>query len=190
MSKDQEAEKVIRNHVLWSVGGGLIPIPLFDLLAVTAIQSDMLKQLATAYGVDHSNAGGKAFVTGLTGSTFARIGASALKAVPGIGTLLGGISMSAMSGASTYAVGQVAKGYFSKGVDVPRVDMDDARQAYRQENERGKQVTSDLGKDKEGSSETFKLAFEAISKLKKLKEKGVVSEEEFEVLKEKLLERL
>ena len=98
--------------------------------------------------------------------------------------------MSAMSGASTYAVGQVAKGYFSKGVDVPRGDMDDARQAYGQEYERGKQVTSDLGKDKEGSSETFKIAFEAISNLKKLKEKGVVSEEEFEVLKEKLLERL
>ena len=190
MSKDQKAEKIISNHVLWSMGGGLIPLPLFDIVAVTAIQADMVKELASVYGVDHSDAGCKAFVTGLTGSTFARIGASFLKAVPGIGTVVGGLSMSVMSGASTYAVGHVAKNYFAQGVDLPRGDMDDARQAYHQEYERGKQVVSDLNEDKEGSGETFKIAYEAISKLKKLKEKGVVSEKEFDVLKEKLLERL
>jgi len=35
----------------------------------------------------------------------ARVGANVLKLIPGIGSVLGGAAMSAMSGASTYAIG-------------------------------------------------------------------------------------
>ena len=190
LTKESGAEKIIKNHVMWSMGAGLMPVPLFDILAVTAIQADLLKQLASEYGVDYSNSDGKAFVTGLTGSAFARFGASALKAVPGIGTIIGGLSMSVMSGASTYAVGQVAKSYFAAGAELSKINVGEAKNAYSQEYERGKQVVSDLEKEKEASDETHKVAFEAIANLEKLKESGLVTEEEFEALKQKLLERL
>ena len=95
-----------------------------------------------------------------------------------------------MSGASTYAVGQVAKGYFAAGADLSRVDVEEAKKAYSQEFEQGKQVVSDLEKDDQTSSETYKAAFEAIATLEKLVEKGLVTQEEFECLKDKLLERL
>ena len=85
----------------------MIPIPMLDFTAVTAIQIDMLSQLSTLYGADYTASTGKTFVAALTGSTFAKIGASLVKIVPGIGTMIGGLSMSIMSGASTYAVGQV-----------------------------------------------------------------------------------
>lgn len=190
LTKEQGADKIIKTHVLWSVGAGLMPVPLFDLVAVTAIQIDMLKQLAAEYKVDYSASTGKTFVAALTGGTFARIGASMLKAIPGVGTVVGGLSMSVMSGASTYAVGQVAKGSFAAGADLSKVDVGEAKKAYSQEFERGKQVVSDLEKEKEASSETHKIAFEAIANLEKLKEAGLVTEEEFEALKGKLLERL
>jgi len=82
MSEQQPADDIIKSHVVWALGGGLIPVPLFDIAAVTAIQMDMLKQLADLYEVEFSAS---------TGSTFARIGASLIKAVPGIGTVIGGI---------------------------------------------------------------------------------------------------
>jgi uncharacterized protein (DUF697 family) len=130
MSDEQQADKVIGSHVVWALGGGLIPMPLFDIAAVTAIQMDMLKQLADVYGVEFSSWTGKSFVSALTGSTFARIGASLIKAVPEIGTVIGGISMSAMSGASTYAVGQVAKSVFGSQGGIMEVNMQWAKDAY------------------------------------------------------------
>ena len=190
LTKEPGAEKIIKTHVLWSLGAGLMPVPLFDIVAVTAIQIDMLRQLAAEYKVDFSASTGKTFVAALTGGTFARIGASMLKAIPGVGSVVGGLSMSVMSGASTYAVGQVAKSYFAVGADLSKVDVEEAKKAYSQEFERGKQAVSDLEKEKEAASDTYKAAFEAIASLEKLMEKGLVTQEEFEALKGKLLERL
>ncbi len=188
--KERNAEKIINTHVLWSLGAGLMPLPLFDIVAVTAIQVDMLNQLADEYDADFSDSTGKTFVAALTGVTFARIGASMLKVIPGVGSVIGGLSMSAMSGASTYAVGHVAKGYFAAGADLSDVDVDKAKEAYSQKFQQGKQVVSDLETEKQASSETYKAAFEAIATLEKLIEKGLVTQEEFESLKGKLLERL
>ena len=182
LTKERGAEKVVKTHVLWSLGAGLMPVPLFDIVAVTAIQIDMLRQLAAEYKVDFSASTGKTFVTALTGGTFARIAASAIKAIPGVGSVVGGISMSVMSGASTYAVGQVARSYFVAGVDLSMVDVGEAKKAYTEEFERGKQVVSDLEKEKQPESDTYRAAFEAIASLEKLMEGGLVTREEFAAL--------
>ncbi|MEN9229613.1 MAG: DUF697 domain-containing protein [Thermostichus sp. DG02_5_bins_236] len=100
-----DADSIIRSHVLWAMGAGLIPIPFVDITAVTAIQLDMLKELAELYDVDYSKNAGKAFVSALTGSTFASIGSSIVKILPGIGSVLGGVSMSLLSGASRGGTG-------------------------------------------------------------------------------------
>lgn len=186
MTKRKEADKIVRSHVLWSIGGGLIPVPLFDMAAVTAIQMDMLRQLADLYGADYSQSTGKAFVSALTGSTLAKIGSSLFKSIPGIGTVLGGLSMSALSGASTYAVGQVVITLLETDGDFLNVDLDSAKKVYKEAFEEGKQVVSDLQEEKEASQDVFK----ALEELGELKEKGVITEEEFEAQKQKLLDRL
>ncbi len=76
MSYRSQANKIIEKHVIWSLGGGLIPIPLVDFAAVTAIQVDMLGQLANLYGVKYTESNGKKLVVALTGTTLAKIGSS------------------------------------------------------------------------------------------------------------------
>ena len=186
MSKEQQANKIVRQHVLWSLGGGLVPVPMLDIAAVTAIQIDMLKQLTSLYGIDYSKSRGKAFASALTGSTFARIGASVVKAIPGIGTVIGGLSMSVLSGASTYAIGQVAISHFEASGNLLNIDLEWAKKAYAEAFEQGKEFVSGLEKEKEASRDVFK----ALEKLGQLKEKGVITEEEFEAQKQKLLDRL
>ncbi len=186
MTKREKAEKIVRGHVLWSLGAGLMPVPLFDIAAVTAIQIDMLKQLAYLYGADYSKSKGKTFVSALTGSTFAKIGASLVKTIPGIGTVIGGLSMSVLSGASTYAVGQVAISHFEAGGGLFDVDLAAAKKSYKEAFEQGKQFVSDLEEEQESSQDVF----QALEKLGQLKEKGVITEEEFEAQKQKLLDRL
>lgn len=186
MSKQLEADRIIKKHVIWALGAGLIPLPVIDFTAVTAVQIDMLSQLAKLYDVEYSASAGKTFVAALTGTTFAAIGASMIKFIPGIGSVLGGVSMSVMSGASTYAVGKVAMLHFETGGTLFDIDIDAAKKRYQAAYEEGKEVASNLEKDKEKAQDVY----ESLEKLGKLKEQGVITEEEFQAQKEKLLDRI
>ncbi|NJK39511.1 MAG: DUF697 domain-containing protein [Oscillatoriales cyanobacterium RM1_1_9] len=186
MSQRTEAESMIRSHVMWAMGGGLIPIPLVDFAAVTAIQLEMLQQLARLYGVEYSQSTGKTFVSALTGTTIASLGASFLKAIPGIGTIIGGASMSLTSGASTYAVGQVAINHFANSGTLSNFVEEKVKQAYDSAFERGKSYVSDL----EDNQDQAKDIFATLEKLGQLKEQGVLTEAEFQAKKAELLKRL
>ncbi len=136
--------------MLWSIGAGLMPLPILDIVAVTAIQVDMLKQIASEYGVSFSESEGKAWVSALAGNLMVRIGANALKLIPGIGSVVGGLTSAIASGASSYAIGQVATNHFESGGTFSNMDMDAARRTYEQEFERGKQVAKDPRQREEG----------------------------------------
>lgn len=185
MEQTPQVEKIIKTHVLWALGAGLLPLPLFDIAAVTAVQIDMLKQLADRYEVDFTKSTGKIFATSLTGGTFARLGASLIKSIPGIGTLFGGVSMSVLSGASTYAIGQVAVNHFEENGNLVDIDFGWAKKKYEDALERGKEVVSEW-QEKEAKHQVY----ESLVQLGELKEKGVLTEEEFEAKKQELLDRL
>ena len=125
--RNAKSEKIIRNHIIWSMGAGLIPIPIADLFAVSAVQLDMIRQLCKQYDIDFKETEGKAIITALAGSGMARVGAGAVKVIPGVGSLLGGVTMSVLSGASTYALGQVFKRHFQTGGTFLDFDVDRLR---------------------------------------------------------------
>ena len=108
----ETSQDIIRNHMYWAIGAGSLPLPLIDLAAVTGIQLDMLKQLSRHYGVPYQEEQAKSWLSALSASLLSRLGANALKLIPGIGSILGGVSMAVLSGASTYALGQVAREHF------------------------------------------------------------------------------
>jgi len=227
MNKEEQINKIIQNHVLYSMGLGIIPIPMVDIIAVTANQLDMISQIGTVYDKKFSEISGKSFIASVTGASLARVGASILKAIPGIGSLIGGVSMSVMSGASTYAVGQVAKRFFEDGVDLEDIDESRAKEIYEEELERGKKVAADLKakskdpkeeltdkkvkstqktetkikedtpKKKVPKKETPKNdapkkeddLYTKLQKLGDLKERGVISEEEFQEMKQSVLDK-
>ena len=45
----EAAHSIIKNHMVWSMGAGFIPVPIADLFAVSAIQLDMIRQLSKLY---------------------------------------------------------------------------------------------------------------------------------------------
>jgi uncharacterized protein (DUF697 family) len=177
---DDTSDRIVKDHILWSIGAGLVPLPVLDIVAVTAVQLDMLRQLASHHGIPFTESEGKAWVTALAGNMVARIGANALKLIPGVGTVLGGVSMSILAGASTYAIGQVAVEHFEKGGTFGNIDMSAARRVYEQELERGKRVAEGLRTEK-------KDVIDKLERLVKLHEKGVLSDEELEVQKKRVL---
>lgn len=208
--RSKHADTIIRNHVIWSMGAGFIPILVADIFAVSALQLDMIRQMCRAYDVNFSETQGKAIVTSLTSSTIARVGAgSVIKMIPGIGSLLGGVTVSIFAGASTYALGQVFKQHFQSGGTILDFDPARFRKMYKEKFEKGKKVAENLAKDKGAQKEAEASAEEPVQEAKaapagatssadilqelkalsELRSQGVITEEEFEQMKKKLIDK-
>jgi uncharacterized protein (DUF697 family) len=211
--KSKHADTIIRNHVIWSMGAGFIPVLIADIFAVSALQLDMIRQMCRVYDVDFSETQGKAIVTALTGTTIARVTAgSVAKMIPIVGSMLGGVTVSAFAGASTFALGQVFKRHFETGGTI--LDFDPARlkKIYQEQFEKGRKIVEDLANQskKGGVDEPIILepevstesstadAFSSgtvkpdlvrqIRELAELKAQGVITEEEFTQMKRRLIE--
>lgn len=210
----QRAERAIRTHVLWAMGAGFIPLPVADALAVAAVQLDMIRNISTVYGVDFAETQGKAIISSLAGSALSRLGANAfIKVIPVVGSMVGGVSMAIVSGASTYAVGQVFKRHFEVGGTFVDFDTSRFKKFYDEQFEKGKKVAEDMKREEEAQKQPANEqataaphnaapnaevkdvpkadSSEIVRKLKELaelKEMGVITEDEFLQMKARLIE--
>ncbi|HLU94106.1 MAG TPA: DUF697 domain-containing protein [Membranihabitans sp.] len=196
-TKQESSDKAIRSHMMWSMGAGLIPFPLADLFTVGAVQLDLIRQLCKIYEVDFKEEEGKAIVTSLTSSLLAKIGArTAIKLIPGIGTVIGGVAMAVLSGASTYAIGHAFRTHFEKGGTILDIDLNRIKKVYQQKFEKGKEEArryqEELEKkptaEKSGSSSD--AVDDSVQKLKDLGEllrEGIITEDEFQRMKKKFI---
>ncbi len=196
IEKKIRADAMIKNHMVWSMSAGFIPVPIADMLAVTAIQMDMVRSLSRIYDVEFKESQGKALITSLAGSGVARLSANAVKFFPGIGTLVGGLTMAALSGASTYAVGEVFKKHFQTGGTFLDFDPERLRKIYREKFEKGKEMAKKMKTNKKPNAEADAQKDEPLSEndivkrltqLTELKAQGVINDEEFTKLKERLM---
>lgn len=155
--KQLRADIVIKNNVLWSLGGGVVPIPLIDLVAITAVQVKMLKEISDVYGVTFCENKVKNIVAALIGGVSATgIGrllmASAFKFIPVVGPVLGAVSVPAVAGAITYAVGKVFVQHFESGGTFLDFDPERMKEFFARQYEEGKikfKNVTGIGKDKE-----------------------------------------
>ena len=195
--REKHADTIIRNHIMWSMGAGLIPVPIVDFFAVSGIQLDMIRQLCKLYDQDFKESEGKAIITSLTGSGLARMGAKAMiKFIPGIGSVIGGVTMAVLSGASSYALGEVFKKHFETGGTFLDFDVKRIKKMYNEKFEKGKKVAEQFQKEQERKRAAADQVFEnkasgkLVDKLKELaelKKEGLISEEEYNAMKKKLI---
>lgn len=148
MEPEEEAKKVVRNHVAASMVVGLIPLPLVDFVGVTGIQLNMLRRLAKAYSVPFSKDKGKNVISSLIGGGASLpIGtalASLVKVVPVIGQTTGALAMPIATGAMTYAVGKVFIQHFASGGTFLTFDPEAVRAYYAEMLKEGEGVASSM----------------------------------------------
>lgn len=185
--KQAKALEIIKNHVGFSLGAALMPIPGVDLLAVSAVQLNMLRTLAKIYAVGFVDVLGKNIISAVAGSSAARLGASLIKAIPGVGTIIGELSMPALSGASTYALGKVVANHFEQGGTLDDIDLANAKKGYKNEIENGKKAAEDITRTVPPAQTSTDATLENIRKMAEMKDAGIITEEEFKQLKDRLL---
>jgi uncharacterized protein (DUF697 family) len=188
--KNLKASDIIKNHVGFSLGAGLIPLPAADLVAVSAVQFSMIRQLAGVYQVPFFESLGKNILSAVAGGSMARLGASLVKIIPGVGTLVGELSMPVLSGASTWALGRIIARHLHQGGTLENLDLTQAKSSYETEIEEGKKVVQEMAQEKLSPRSPSEEAMEKIRKLAEMKDAGILTEEEFRQLKEKLLAQI
>lgn len=147
-TRDVSANSIVKNHIIASLTVGLVPIPLFDLAALSATQMNMLRSLSELYGVPFDDSNSKSLITSLLGGALPVLGVVGLssfaKIIPGIGSLAGGASLSLTSGAITYAVGQVFIMHFEQGGTLEDFDAKQAQAYFKREMKAGKAFVQDI----------------------------------------------
>ena len=144
------AEKIdsnIKANIIQAVTMGLIPVPLLDVLALTHIQFKMLDELVKLYDIRYTKIERsvvRAFILGsLPVATVTGL-SSVLKVMPGVGSFIGGASVSVSAGALTYATGKVFARHFELGGTLDDFNLEKANRQFRQEFRHGKQVAQEL----------------------------------------------
>lgn len=139
-----KADQLIKKYAFRSSLTGFIPIPLIDTLGLIGVQQIMLYSLAKLYDIPYSKARAKTRIAGLTSgltTVASPMLGSALKLIPGVGTLVGGASMAALGAASTYAVGKVFQQHFEEGGNLDDFDPKAAKETFDTEFEKGKELS-------------------------------------------------
>lgn len=185
------ATRIIRNHIVFAMGGSLIPVPIADTIAITGVQLDMIYQLSQLYNVNYRASYGKTVLVSLVGNGLGQAWASLLKAIPVVGPVLGGVSMAFFGGALTLAIGEVYLMHLEKGGTPADFHWKRYQQYFRERFIDGTYQQSRLPmEDSEAAPTALDEDLVRIRKLKELnalREKGAISQEEFERMKRDIL---
>jgi uncharacterized protein (DUF697 family) len=138
-SRIGRAKAIIQRNVMWSLGAGVVPIPIVDILAITGVQVNMMKELSELYrreGFRPKKA--KSIVYALLVSlgsvgVGSIVGSSLAKLLPAIGTTLGIISVPIVAGAFTHAVGKVFLMHLESGGTLDDFEASDWEVSFQRE---------------------------------------------------------
>ena len=141
------ADRIVRENMLWATGGGLIPVPMLDMIAITAVELKMLKELSSLYELPFREDQVKSILTSLLAGVGApalgaAITASLLKTIPILGVLSGAIAVPGAAAALTYAVGKVFVQHFASGGTFLDFDPKKVREHFARQFEEGKLVAA------------------------------------------------
>ena len=119
----EASEDIINKFALRAALAGLVPIPLIDLAAITAVQFKMIKALAKNY--QHVNFDSKktksvlaALMGGVSSFELGIIARLLFKGVPFFGPIIGGTAMSGFAYSSTKLIGDIFDEHFATGKDL------------------------------------------------------------------------
>lgn len=156
----EQVNSLVKTYVISAMAISLVPVPVFDVAALVALQLKMIHSLARRYNVRFSESLAKSLVLSLIGGVLpiaaVASAGSLLKVVPVAGSLVGGASMSILGGAVTYAVGRIFAEHFASGGTLLTFRPAAVRGRFRDLFKRGKKEAADL--DSEGTADRDEAA--------------------------------
>ena len=146
VTKGEQANRLIRNCSLVSLGAGILPFPVIDLVALGGIQVYTISELCKIYEIPFSKQRVKGVLSAVAGGVAPAVAlpvaVSIAKSIPIIGQIAAVATAPALTAASTLAVGRIFKRHFEAGGGLDDVDVETMKQEYAEEVEKAKEETS------------------------------------------------
>lgn len=135
---NQQAMRLIWRHVAIASAVGFVPIPLFDLAALTGVQLIMISLLGDLYHVRFTESAGRKAVISLISaclpvSSLRFTAFSLLRVIPLVGPSISALTVPIMAGATTYAVGKVFNLHFATGGTFLSFDPNRYKEQFERE---------------------------------------------------------
>jgi uncharacterized protein (DUF697 family) len=132
------ADLIVDKYATYAAAAAIIPLPLFDMVAIGSVQLKMVAALAEHFNVPFNDDLGKSVIAALLGSvTATRLGSgvagSLLKTIPVIGAIGGALAVPAVSYGVTYAIGRVFNMHFESGGTLLTIDPAAMRERFQGE---------------------------------------------------------
>jgi len=142
------SQALVKKYMWWSMGAGLIPVPLVDIATVSGVQLKMLNELSKIYDVKFSKNAGKSIISALLGGISADALSksyitSIIKSIPIVG-IVGSVSMPVYSGATTWAIGKVFIQHFASGGTFLDFDPSKVKNYFMNMFKQGQEIAHDL----------------------------------------------
>lgn len=140
------ADRCIRKHVGYAMAAAVIPVPVADATAIGLVENSMLKSINKIYGRKWRE-GKLRQIMGIVGAKMVgpTAWASFAKAVPGIGTWVGGSAQMVLAGSICFALGKAYQGHIENGNED--VDADTFKEEMKRHMKEGKGVARSMKKD-------------------------------------------
>jgi uncharacterized protein (DUF697 family) len=140
-----QALAVVRRRANWAMGGGAIPVPIVDAVAIAGVQLTMLSELSALYGVPFERNRARSIISALVGSVVpygvgAGLGGLVMKSMPVLGWAVGLATVALLARAMTRAIGTVFIQHFESGGVLLDFDTVVGRSRFRQEFERARKT--------------------------------------------------
>jgi len=128
-----KSRRVVDYHAALASTAGFIPMPVVDMLAISALQLKLIRDLSKLYDITFSKQRAKAITAALIGGVqTGLISSSASKYIPAVGALAT-IPTAIGAGAITYAVGRVFIYHFEIGGTLLDFNADKLRAYFQQQ---------------------------------------------------------
>ncbi|MCP5003458.1 MAG: DUF697 domain-containing protein [Planctomycetes bacterium] len=150
-TKENQANKIVRRNMYYSMGAGVVPMPIFDLVAISGLQMKMLYQFSKLYEVPFPKNIVKSTLASLMGGLgslpiAAGIAASVTKFIPVIGPLMCLTALPATAGAITYATGKVFIMHFETGGTFLNFNAKEMKEHFGEMYKEGQKEAAKAGK--------------------------------------------
>jgi uncharacterized protein (DUF697 family) len=138
------AHQAVIDGAFTAAWAGFIFIPVIDGMFLAAVQLKMIYELCTEYEVKFSDHLGKAFLiaflSGVMATTYEKFN---LRTAPTLSlSVLGNLGLIMISGAFTYAIGQVLSRHFEAGGTLLDFNAEKSKEYFAEMYEEGKNVVS------------------------------------------------
>lgn len=134
LPESEKVEKAIRESVYASMGIGVVPLPMFNVAAVTASNLNLVHKLSKLYGVEFKEGVAKKIIIAITGASAGVLATpiveTAVIGLPLVGLPLAIGTKSVLNGMTTYALGKMFVTHFERGGNFLAANVDSMKEDF------------------------------------------------------------